>query len=717
MTVSTTTSRADYTGNGVTTAFTVPFYFLDNSHVQVLRTQISTGVITTLTLTTDYTVSGAGVSGGGTVTMVTAPTTDQKLSILRNVPLTQLVHYVPNDPFPAATHEQALDQLTMEVQQVSEVAGRALTLPANTPSGSVSSSLPTPAANKLIGWNATATGLQNIDQATLATIVAFGTAKYDLFSGNGATTAFTLTASPGALANLDVSISGVTQRPGTDYTWTSGTTITFTSAPPSGTNNVLVRYLQGLPQGTSDSASAAFIQSGTGAVSRVAQDKMRERVSVKDFGAVGDGVANDTAAIQAAMTAALVAGKTLFVPAGTYLLNSQLNININNDPTTRGFVMEGEGENSKFVINHTANGIELVCSPSFAQFKAAIRGVYFTGQSASPARLIHNNGACNTVISDCYFMAATVTVGCVVNDNAYGLSLQGCVFNGITGAGVLYAGTPSLTTYSYVNSIIDCDFGALSQAITVQGLNALYVANTVIEQCTTGVYVNAVGNSVPSFNMTFDTCWFERNTNYDLQFSTNTSYWAEASIRNTQFSGTSPTYQAHIDLGAKGKVTIDGCTAAGNTVIVSGSAEASALLIRATNFTQSGTFAWTELQGGGRFISPFMANNASGDLKLLSGKFYSLDGTTPVSNATTTEIATLPNVPFGTFIITISIIAGDATNWQTVGLVNTQATSSIVTILRQAAQVLNLTMSGLTVQAYENSGAGATIYWNITRIA
>lgn len=314
MTVSTTTSRADYTGNGVTTAFTVPFYFLDNTHLLVLRTQISTGAITTLTLSADYTVTGAGVAAGGTVTCLSAPTSDQKLSILRNIPLTQLTHYVENDPFPAASHERALDQLTMEVQQVNEAVGRALTLAKNTPSSTASTELPTPSSNKLLGWNQTATGLQNVDPITLATIVAFGTAKADVFSGNGSQTVFTLTANPGALNNLDVSISGVTQKPVIDYTWTGGLTLTFTSAPPSGSQNILVRYLQGLPQGYTTADLVQYTPYGTNPPTTNLETVYRRVFNVKDYGAIGDGATDDTAAIQKALAAIELYNKSFYPP-------------------------------------------------------------------------------------------------------------------------------------------------------------------------------------------------------------------------------------------------------------------------------------------------------------------------------------------------------------------------------------------------------------------
>jgi hypothetical protein len=67
-----------------------------------------------------------------------------------------------------------------------------------------------------------------------------------------------------------------------------------------------------------DATDVTFLQAGSGAVVRTAQAKMRDVVSVKDFGAVGDGVADDTAAIQAALTAAT--GQILYFPEGTYMV-------------------------------------------------------------------------------------------------------------------------------------------------------------------------------------------------------------------------------------------------------------------------------------------------------------------------------------------------------------------------------------------------------------
>lgn len=66
----------------------------------------------------------------------------------------------------------------------------------------------------------------------------------DTFSGNGSTTAFTMTVAPANTSSILVAITGVVQDPST-YS-VSGTTLTFSAAPPSGTSNISVRYL-GIP--------------------------------------------------------------------------------------------------------------------------------------------------------------------------------------------------------------------------------------------------------------------------------------------------------------------------------------------------------------------------------------------------------------------------------------------------------------------------------------
>lgn len=68
-------------------------------------------------------------------------------------------------------------------------------------------------------------------------------------------------------------------------------------------------------------SKVGFIQGGTGAVSRTAQAKMRDTVNVKDFGATGDGVTDDTLAIQAAIDYLSPFGGTLYIPRGTYIVS------------------------------------------------------------------------------------------------------------------------------------------------------------------------------------------------------------------------------------------------------------------------------------------------------------------------------------------------------------------------------------------------------------
>jgi hypothetical protein len=124
MTVLTTIAKAGpYAGAGTTGPFTVPFRFLEASHLRVIRNVA--GVDTVLTINTDYTVSGVGAASGS-VTLIAALSVGQTLTVVRNVPATQEADYVAGDAFPAESHEVALDKLTMIAQQLAEEVGRSV---------------------------------------------------------------------------------------------------------------------------------------------------------------------------------------------------------------------------------------------------------------------------------------------------------------------------------------------------------------------------------------------------------------------------------------------------------------------------------------------------------------------------------------------------------------------------------------------------------------
>jgi hypothetical protein len=125
MTVSSSTNRVSYSGNGTLTVFAYTFKVFDESDLTVIL-RASDGTETVQTITTHYTVSGVGDVGGGNVTFVTAPTATQTVVILREQPLTQGLDLVPNDPFPAESLEESFDKLTFMVQQHEEELGRAI---------------------------------------------------------------------------------------------------------------------------------------------------------------------------------------------------------------------------------------------------------------------------------------------------------------------------------------------------------------------------------------------------------------------------------------------------------------------------------------------------------------------------------------------------------------------------------------------------------------
>ena len=129
MTVSTTIIKSSHNGNGSTTTFAYNFkIFADTDLVVIIRS--AAGTETTKTLTTHYTVAGAGDASGGSITFTSGniPASGETVVIRRNVPQTQAIDYIANDPFPAETNEEGLDRTTMIAQQVSEATDRSIKL-------------------------------------------------------------------------------------------------------------------------------------------------------------------------------------------------------------------------------------------------------------------------------------------------------------------------------------------------------------------------------------------------------------------------------------------------------------------------------------------------------------------------------------------------------------------------------------------------------------
>ncbi len=120
MTVQSEISSVTHACDGVTTAFPVPYRFLVNTDLVVTLIEPSGDeeIRTVLTLGTDYMVTGAGADAGGTITTAVDYPVGDQLEIVRDVPLTQLTEYQPSGPFPAKSHERALDKVTMITQQL-----------------------------------------------------------------------------------------------------------------------------------------------------------------------------------------------------------------------------------------------------------------------------------------------------------------------------------------------------------------------------------------------------------------------------------------------------------------------------------------------------------------------------------------------------------------------------------------------------------------------
>lgn len=194
MTITTTTLRVDYTANGVNTTFAFPFPVFYESNatpkfsLQVVITDLS-NVESIKTETTDYTISYTstdlvnGILKQGNVVLNTAPTNNFKVSILRNLNLTQNADFTDKgtDIYSGGVVESALDKLTLVSQQIQENLNRVVKLPKSSQLSGIEFPINPANANQVLAINTAGDNLttKNLADVSLATLTNFAKTLLD----------------------------------------------------------------------------------------------------------------------------------------------------------------------------------------------------------------------------------------------------------------------------------------------------------------------------------------------------------------------------------------------------------------------------------------------------------------------------------------------------------------------------------------------------------
>lgn len=161
MTIASETSRNDYTLNGATVVYPYTFRTLAAADLRVVRRDAGTGIETVLAYPAEFSVSGVGNTVGGAVTLASAGSNGDTLTIRRNRAIKQEMALAAQGRYSPADVEAGLDQGIVIAQQLQDQIDRAFTLAETVDPASVSAALPVPQADRALVWNGSATALTN----------------------------------------------------------------------------------------------------------------------------------------------------------------------------------------------------------------------------------------------------------------------------------------------------------------------------------------------------------------------------------------------------------------------------------------------------------------------------------------------------------------------------------------------------------------------------
>jgi parallel beta-helix repeat protein len=334
------------------------------------------------------------------------------------------------------------------------------------------------------------------------------TAQQELQTATAGQTVFTLTTmqyAPGT-NSLTVFVDGVNQYgPGAQYAYveTSPTVITFTNGLHVGAE-VKFTTAQSNTSAATNAVQVTYDPAGTGAVATNVQAKLRETVSVKDFGAVGDGVTDDTAAIQAALDAS--ANKTLvYIDGATYLVSAALNIPTGSRHVGKAKVKAANSAAIATGLFNATTGSDIVFDGLELDGNADNTGVMYGINISGVNRVFVKNcyihdtrqagirlGDCNGVVvdsnnvidcgrtgfTDNHGIMVYAVAGASKDISISGNTVKSAFRKGIT----LYNATPGSVANAQIvgNSVRDCQLGGIFVANPSAATNPLMEGVTVV---------------------------------------------------------------------------------------------------------------------------------------------------------------------------------------------------------------------------------------------
>lgn len=221
-------------------------------------------------------------------------------------------------------------------------------------------------------------------------------------------------------------------------------------------------------------------------IKRTLHDKNNDLVSVKDFGAVGDGVTDDTAAFQAAIDSK----KSLYIPDGIYLISSTLTV-------TAADSLCIVGNNFGHVNDQTAGSV-----------------IKFTG-SASPAIRVQG-GAIGVKVSGLFLDIQDSSSDGFDFGGAWYLKLQDCVIRNARYGVYLHYDTPDY--FSGVAELTSCYFAKCANGVKTSkvDINVVKVDNCTFFDGVNGVLIGDSGAASSVRNFIVRDSLFEANTGYDV---------------------------------------------------------------------------------------------------------------------------------------------------------------------------------------------------------